>query len=75
MGFGGGASYSAPETTATPPAAAPATLANPAVSQAAALQKTRSAYANGQGFAGTIQNVGGSAGVDNAQTAKRSLLG
>ena len=73
--FGGGPS--APATPVLPPAAAPPTLANPAVSMAGADQRSKAAAAAGAGFDSTLTNVGGAQGLQPAadQTAKRSLLG
>ena len=58
------------------PSAPPPTMANPNSAQSAAMQRSRATAAAGAGFAGTVQNTGGSQGLtDPASTAPRSLLG
>lgn len=70
--------FSTPKVTPPPPippAANPPILANPAVMQAGAMQKSKAAMQNGMGFAGTITNSGGAKGLEETHTAGRSLLG
>ena len=75
--FGGGGSIAVPSIPPAPPSALPATMANPAVAQAGAQQRSAAALAAGSGFSGTIQNSGGAAGLEppSGSTALRSLLG
>lgn len=73
--FGGGPSP--PSVPAVPPAAIPATLANPGVSQAGATQRSQAAAAAGAGFDSTLTNSGGAPGLVPSinQVAGKSLLG
>lgn len=72
MGIFGGSSPSAPPPPPPPPN--PATLADSTVAQAGAQQRALQANASGAGFADTITNAGGSAGV-SADTLKKTLGG
>lgn len=74
FGGGGGAPAPAP-VPPVPPAAQPATLANPAVSMAGVTQRQQAAASAGAGFNGTIQNAGGAGGTAPTSTAGKSLLG
>jgi hypothetical protein len=74
--FGGGGPSMPPPPPPAPPAAAPPTMANAQVSQSGGMARSRAAAAAGAGFAGTVQNVGGSPGLtEQASSAPRSLLG
>lgn len=73
--FGGGPSV--PSIPAVPPAAAPATLANPSSSQAGIVERQQASAAAGAGFNNTLTNTGGAGGLvpPANQQATRSLLG
>lgn len=77
MGFLFGGGPSVPSIPPAPAAAAPPTLANPAVSMAGATQRSAAAAAAGSGFGGTVTNQGGGQGLipTTQQTGARSLLG
>jgi hypothetical protein len=65
----------APAVAPVPPAALPATLANPAVAMSGANQKNAAVAAAGAGFDGTLTNASGAGGLSAPATAGRSLLG
>ena len=71
--FGGGPSIPAPPPI--PPAANPPILANAAVKQAGENQRNKGNSQNGMGFAGTVTNTGGAAGLESTNKAGKSLLG
>jgi hypothetical protein len=77
MGGGGG---SAPPVPPVPPAAAPPTMANPAVAMSAASQRANATAAERAGLAGTLTNTGGAQGLipgtpGQGAVTGRSLLG
>lgn len=71
MGFGGGASPQ--PIPPLPPAAQPATLADPLVAETAAAQRARAAAIAGGGFGGTIETS--AQGLKPPMTAGATLLG
>lgn len=75
MGHLFGGAPSVPSPAPLPPAALPATLANPQVALSGAQQRIAAAAASGAGFAGTLQNQGGAQGLVPQNTGTRSLLG
>lgn len=63
----------APAVAPVPPAAIPATLANPSVSMAGVAQKQQAAAAAGAGFNGTLTNAAGAGGLESPATGKAQL--
>lgn len=71
--FGGGSKP--PPIPATPPAANPATLANPNAQNAAASARSRAALAAGAGFADTITTGTAQGLKPTTDVAQKALLG